>query len=182
MSLRPSILLSVLFIHLSCKSDKQSQIEVPDTKKVENISVDELPKKHNSLTKAQLNDFFPDYLGSHKRYNIFVIASETSAIASYGNFDNSYNYSLKDGIKNKSVVKNFELSYSSDLTGPEGTEYVKKVRDGYETIAFLQPDINRYSIDFIYNNRFRLVIEGPEKPDVLWTYFKMVDLKKLDNY
>lgn len=107
---------------------------------------------------------------------------ESLATASYGSFDNSYNYSLSDGIENTAIVKNFEATYQSKLIGPEGTQYIRQERNGYKTLAFLQPKINRYSIEFIYKNRFKLVLEGPEVPDILWSYIKEEDLKKLDNY
>ncbi|WP_111309955.1 hypothetical protein [Confluentibacter sediminis] len=177
------IFFSVFTMILSCKnevqtkakdtSNKNQQVEL-DKQKADNLNKDQL------LTKTQFNNFFPEYLGSHKRYNIFVLASEALATASYGDFSNTFNYSLADGIKNSAVIKNFELSYNSELKGPEGTEYIKKERDGHKTIAFLQPKINRYNIEFTYNNRFKLVIEGSEHPDLLWKYIKKEDLQKLN--
>ncbi len=182
------ILIIILSVFFSCKNGIKTS---DNTATKESISkpinaITPNSKKQQQplelLTKVQFNDFFPDYLGSNKRYNIFVMASEALATASYGDFKDTFNYSLTDGIKNTAVVKNFELSYTSDLKGPEGTEYIKMERDGYKTIAFLQPKINRYSIEFIYDNRFKLVIEGSEHPDVLWTYVKKSDLQKLDSY
>lgn len=182
------ILIIILSVVFSCKNGIKTS---DNTATKESISkpinaITPNSKKQQEplelLTKVQFNDFFPDYLGSNKRYNIFVLSAESMATAIYGDFKNSINYSLTDGAKKSAVVKNFDTSYASRLIGPEGTEYIKKERDGFKTIAFLQPKINRYNIEFIYNNRFKLVIEGYEHPDVLWSYVKKEDLEKLDSY
>ncbi|TCL68719.1 hypothetical protein EV196_101138 [Mariniflexile fucanivorans] len=66
--------------------------------------------------------------------------------------------------------------------GSVETEYVYAEHDGYKTIAFLQPNIKRNNIRFIYNNRFRISIEGPDSADVLWSYIDFENLKKLDQF
>ena len=104
---------------------------------------------------------------------------EPMATAGYGSFDSSYNYSVNDCIKDDSIIKNFEMSYNAEQIGPEGTEYIIKERDGYKTIAFLQPNIKRYNIQFVFNNCFNIVLEGPEHPDVLWSY---IDFEKLNTF
>ena len=183
------VFLIFLFVMIcSCKNEKQSNSEIS----IENIDR-ELPnqKENNSknehqkitpLSKAEFEAFFPEYLGSNKRFNIFVYPGEPMATASYGSFDSSYNYSVFDAAKDNSVIKNFEMSYNAEQIAPEGTEYIVKERDGYKTIAFLQPNIKRYDIQFVYKNRFKIVLEGPEHADALWSYIKKSDLEKLDNY
>lgn len=173
---KSTLLLIVLFtIASACKNDSATPTESTKekllTSKKVNSTVKKAPKI-KSLNKEQLSTFFPDYLGSHKQFDIFAYAQESLATASYGSFDNSYNYSLSDGIENTAIVKNFEATYQSKLIGPEGTQYIRQERNGYKTLAFLQPKINRYSIEFIYKNRFKLVLEGPEVPDILWSYIK----------
>ena len=158
---------------VSCKNEVQSKADSSAEKKpTELTQINRSKQQVQPLTKAQFSAFFPEYLGSHKRYNVHVSAPEAMATASYGDFKNTFNYSLVDGAKKKAVLKNFETAYHSDLKGPEGTEYIKKERDGFRTIAFLQPNIKRYTIEFIYKSRFRLFLEGSEHPDVLWSYIK----------
>jgi hypothetical protein len=183
------IILICLFLSFtSCKNENNTKSVLP--KKLQQI---ELPKqkvndslkrnlKEEPLNKEQLSDFFPDYLGSNKRFDIFMVSGDAMAVASYGSFESNYNYSILDGVKNKIAIENFEISYNTNLKTPEGTEYIKKEREGFKTIAFLQPNISRNNIQFIYKNRFKLVIEGPDHPDVLWSYIKKEDLKKLDTY
>lgn len=173
---------------LSCKNETKEETKVTNqSQKIElpkqksNDSKKEQPKK-TPLSKTQFEAFFPDYVGSNKRLSIFVYPGEPMATASYGSFDSSYNYSVYDGIKDNSVIKNFDTSYNAKHIAPEGTEYVLKERDGYKTIAFLQPKISRYDIQFVYNNRFKIVLEGPEHPNVLWSYIKKEELQKLDKY
>lgn len=182
----------ILYLFLMCVSCKN---EVPSNTNRDNTTSEKLQggvnkqaventntvtKKRSVVTKAQFDNFFPLYLGSHKRYNVFVLATEALATASYGDFSDTYTYSLADGIKNDAIIKNFKLSYTSELIGPIGTEYIKKERDGHKTIAFLQPKINQYTIEFIYKDRFKLVMEGSEPPNILWTYITKEDLQKLD--
>ena len=176
------ILLSVFVLVLSCKKDVQTQTEISNKPQIEVSNLKKESKNIQALTKDQLMTFFPEYIGSNKRFNIFIIPRESMGTASYGSFDSSYNYSINDCVKDDSVIKNFEVSYNASYNAPEGTEYVIKERDGFKTIAFLQPKINRYDIQFVYKNRFKLVLEGPEHPDVLWSYIKQEDLEKLDNY
>jgi len=176
------ILLSVFALVSSCKKEAQTPTEVSNNPQVEVSKPAKESKNFQTLSKDQLTAFFPEYVGANKRFNIFIIPRESMGTASYGSFDSSYNYSINDCIKDDSVIKNFEVSYNASYNAPEGTEYVIKERDGFKTIAFLQPKINRYDIQFVYKNRFKLVLEGPEHPDVLWSYIKQEDLEKLDNY
>ena len=138
------------------------------------------------LTKEQANDFFPKQIGDYKLINVYDKLLKTNGIASgtyiKGNdYNSSLTYTLEDGNrKGSAILKNFEDGYKSTAKGPKGTEYIRKERDGYKTIAFLQNNINRYSLSFIYNQRFKLSLEGVEKPDELWTYFKKEDVQKLN--
>lgn len=146
------------------------------------ISEDSEPK--TLLTEGQFNDFFPKEIGDYKLTNVSVLMSSAIASALYveGNdYDHTMTYSLEDGYrKGSAIIRNFEDSYNLKLQGPAGTEYIYKERDGYKTIAFLQPNINRNDIRFIYNNRFRLTLDGIEDVSTLWSYFKKEDLQKLN--
>jgi hypothetical protein len=182
------ILLSFFLCLSACKNETKSndnleskkyKIELPKQKV--NDSKNENQKKI-PLSKAQLEVFFPENIGSNKRFSVFVIPGESMATASYGSYQSSYSYSVKDAIKDDSVIKNFEISYNANYNAPKGTEFIIKERSGFKTIAFLQPEIKRYDIQFVYKNRFKIVLEGPEHPDVLWSYIKKSDLEKLDNY
>lgn len=182
-----SMLISLFLCLSACKNDKTfnndtanktSKKELP---KQEVGNPENVKQKKTAITKAQFEAFFPQYIGSHKRFNVFIYPEELMATASYGSFDNSYNYSVYDAITDNSIIKNFEMSYNAKQIAPEGTEYIVKEREGYNTIAFLQPKIERYDIRFVYNNRFRVVLEGPEYPDILWSFIKKSDLEKLAN-
>jgi hypothetical protein len=175
------ILISLFFSSTSCKQENKTENSHPKELQ-QTIDSKKKSLKGAPLTKEQLSDFFPDYLGSNKRFDIFVVSGDAMATASYGSFQSNYNYTISDGLKNKSTIGNFEISYKADHKAPEGIEYIKKEREGFKTIAFLQPDISRNSIQFIYKSRFKLVLEGPDHPDVLWSYIKKEDLKKLDAY
>jgi hypothetical protein len=104
------------------------------------------------------------------------------ATGGYGPLNSQYNFSIEDGAGSKAIVKNFFNTYSQHLIGSSGNEYVYKERDGYKTIAFLQPKINRNQISFIYNNRYRITLEGSDDVDALWKYIDFENLKKLDQH
>ena len=131
-------------------------------------------KKKAPLTGEQLLAIIPEHingnakLGEH-RYE----ASSQAANGAYGSFDSPYNFWIEDGSGSKAIVRNFFDSL---------TEYVYQERDGYKTVAFLQPKIKRNQISFIYNDRFRISLEGSDSPDDLWSYIDFENLKKLDQY
>lgn len=139
-----------------------------------------------TLSKEEFIDFFPKQIDNYKLKGVSVFMSSTLASGLYIQ-DNDYNtsmtYSLEDGNrKNSAVIRNFEDAFALEGKGPVGTEYIYKVREGYKTIAFLQPDIKRNEIRFVYDNRFRISLEGTADVQTLWSYIQKEDLQKLDNY
>jgi hypothetical protein len=177
---------------MSCQTDKKqdSNLKANAEKQVTTNEKSNTPSKdlnsNKILTEAQFKDFFPEEIGGYKLVNVSVLTSSGLASAMYikGNdYNHSLNYSLEDGNrKGSAIIRNFEDSYNLKTQGPAGTEYVYKERDNYKTIAFLQPQIKRNDIRFIYNNRFRLTLEGTEDIETLWNYFKKEDLQKLNNH
>lgn len=178
-------LIFTVFVFFSCNNEAQinsGQGEMVSIQKTSESVSAEAP----ALTKNEVENFFPKQMGDYKLFNVDVslLKSKGTASGTYikGNdYDHNLTYTLEDGNrKGSAILKNFEDGYKSTAKGPAGTEYLRKERNGYKTIAFLQHNIHRYSISFIYNQRFRLSLEGVEKPDVLWTYFKKEDLQKLN--
>ncbi|QTY28079.1 hypothetical protein [Flavobacterium sp. CS20] len=182
-------LFSLLLCLSSCKDEtKQEHKDSNQSHQVELPKQTANNQKKETLTKEQAGNFFPKQIGDYKLINIEDNLLKTNGIA-FGmyikgnDYDHSLTYTLEDGNrKGSAILKNFEDAYKTTAKGPEGTEIFRKERNGYKTIAFLQHNINRYSISFIYNQRFRLSLDGVEKPDVLWTYFKKEDLQKLNTY
>ncbi|MDP5081300.1 MAG: hypothetical protein NWP87_01500 [Winogradskyella sp.] len=183
-------ILTLFVLTISCQSNKSEEIsdlsnlekETRSQKNDNNLSKDLQSK--TTLTKQQFNDFFPKEIGAYKLINVSVLMSSGFGGATYIK-DNDYNtsmtYSLEDGNrKNSAITRNFEVSYNMKAKGPEETEYIYTERDGYKTIAFLQSKINRNDVRFVYNNRFRITLEGTDLPDKLWLYINFDNLKKLD--
>tara|TARA_R110002012_G_scaffold320402_2_gene543948 strand:+ start:57370 stop:57951 length:582 start_codon:yes stop_codon:yes gene_type:complete len=140
-------------------------------------------KKKTPLTGIQLVPVLPEQIKSHKKIGEHRFeASNQIAQGMYGSFESPYNFWIEDGSGSRAIVRNFFDSFKLKNQGPEGTEYVYTEHDGYKTIAFLQPKIKRNTIKFIYNNRFRISIEGSDTADVLWSYIDFENLKKLDQY
>lgn len=184
------ILIISLFI-LACGSDAEktkrtitSAIENTNKKSAENEKkgIKKILNKKDRLTKEQLQELFPEMIGPHKKYSVYVAPGESVASGTYGDLKKPFNYSISDGAGSSAIVENFNLTYLSDLKGPEGTEYIKKERGNFKTLAFNQPSLQLSNITFIYNDRFRITLEGPESPDKLWEYIDLENLKKLDKY
>lgn len=140
-------------------------------------------KKLTPLTEDQLLAVVPETLnGNQKLGEHSALASNQLASGMYGSTQSPYTFSIQDGSGPMAIVRNFFDSYKIKGNGPEGTEYMYTEHGGYKTIAFLQPKIKQNQISFIYNNRFRISLLGPDSADALWSYIDFENLKKLDPY
>ena len=138
-------------------------------------------KKLTPLSSKELLPFLPECLNKLANFSMYAYpGNQQMATGSYGSLDNAYNFSIEDGAGSKAIVRNFFDSYKVKLQGPPQTQYIFTKRDSYKTIAFLQPTINRNQISFIYNNRFKITLEGVDSADTLWSYLEFENLKKLD--
>lgn len=186
--------LAVLVLMVSCQSNKKEAVSSNSTIEKENtsqekdmVSSKDLQSK-TIISDHQFGDFFPKEIGAYKLIEVTesTVLSSTITSAFYvkgDNMKNNMEYSVEDGQKKgSSVLKDFDISYTYQNKGEGETEYIYKERDGYKTIAFLQPEENRNEIRFIYNQRFSIVLNGTDDADTLWTYIKEEDLKKLDTY
>jgi hypothetical protein len=180
-----TILIFIVFVFFSCNNKAQTNSGRGEMVLIQKTSESVSAEAH-ALTKNEVELFFPKQLGDYRLFNVDVSLLKSKGTASgiyirENDYDHSLSYTLEDGNrKGSAILKNFEDGYKSTTKGPKGTEYIRKERNGYKTIAFLQHNINRYTVSFIYNQRFLLSLEGVEKPDVLWSYFEKEDLQKLN--
>ncbi|MCK0157031.1 hypothetical protein MWU65_07550 [Cellulophaga sp. F20128] len=141
-------------------------------------------KKKAPLTEAQLAIILPKEINGNAPVGEFGL-KVTNQLAS-GMYQpigkKGYSFFIQDGAGSSAIVRNFFTSFKTKPQGPPQTEYIYSERDGYKTIAFIQSKIKRNSIGFVYNNRFKISIEGPDDVDVLWTYIDFENLKKLNKY
>ena len=193
-------LLSLMLLIVSCKettkeaenatisSAIENAKEEVSSKSIQDGESDQLDykalKKKTPLTNDQLFAVLPKDINGNKPIGDYALqVSRQLTSGMYGPIGKlGYNFFIQDGVGSKAIVRNFFNSYITKPQGPPQTEYVYLKRDGYKTIAFLQPDIKRNYIRFIYNNRFEITLEGPDSADVLWTYIDFENLKKLDKY
>lgn len=140
-------------------------------------------KKKTPLTDEQILAVLPEHINGTKIIGEYARQAKLQeASGMYGSAQSPYTFWIIDGTGSKVVVRNFYDSLKFKNQGPEGTEYVFQERDGYKTIAFLQPKIKQNQISFIYNNRFKIALIGPDNADALWSYIDFENLKKLDQY
>jgi hypothetical protein len=140
-------------------------------------------KKKTPLTNDQLFAILPKDINGNKPTNNYALQISSQLTSGmYGPVGKNYSFFIQDGTGSSVIVRNFFDSYKIKSQGPPQREYIYAERDGYKTIAFLQPTIKRNEIRFVYNNRFRITLEGPEPADMLWSYIDFENLKKLDHY
>ncbi|MCK0132584.1 hypothetical protein MWU59_13835 [Flavobacteriaceae bacterium F08102] len=141
-------------------------------------------KKKVPLTEAQLAHILPKDINGNTPIGEFGL-KVTKQVAS-GMYlpmgKKGYRFFVEDGAGSSAIVRNFFTTYKTQPQGPPQTEYVYTERDGYKTIAFLQHKIARNSIGFLYNNRFKISLEGPDDVATLWRYIDFENLKQLDQY
>lgn len=138
-------------------------------------------KKKTPLTNEQLFAALPQQINDKKPLNEYALQSSPQlASGMYGTTSSPYNFFIQDGVGSSAIVRGFYDALKFKNKGPEGTEFIYKERDGYKTIAFLQPNINRNFIRFIYEERFQITLEGPDSVEDLWSYIDFENLKKLD--
>ncbi len=165
---------------LSAIENEKSKVEDDSLQDRENEANKAL-KNQIAFTSKELLPFLPELVNNHKKINGYAYPDSVQLVTgSYGSAENIYNFSIEDGAGSKAIVRNFFYSYKIKNQGPPQTEYIFLERDGYKTIAFMQPKIKRNQISFIYNNRFLISIEGPDSDIVLWSYIDFENLKKLD--
>ncbi len=140
-------------------------------------------KKKTPLTDEQLLAALPEHINGSTVLNEYARQAHLQeASGMYGSTQSPYTFWIMDGAGSKVVVRNFYDSFKLKNQGPEGTEYVFSEHDGYKTITFLQPKIKQNQISFIYNDRFKIALLGPDNADALWSYIDFENLKKLDAY
>ncbi|WP_339918257.1 hypothetical protein [Yeosuana marina] len=193
-------LLSLLLLLVSCKEnqkeEKNTTISTAIKKAQEEVLTNPLQitksekdiykalKKKTPLTNDQLFAILPKEIHGNKPIGDYALqVSSQLASGMYKPIGKKgYNFFIQDGVGSSAIIRNFFDSYKIKSHGPPQTEYVYVERAGYKTIAFLQPNIKRNDIRFVYNNRFRITLEGPDSADVLWSYIDFENLKKLDQY
>ena len=195
--------LSLLLLIISCKEnsneEKQTLEKTTISSTIENAQEEVLTnplqitktekalynalKKKTPLTSEQLLPIIPEHINGNKKIGKHRFeASNQVANGTYGAYNSPYNFWIEDGSGSRAIVRSFFDSFKIKNQGPEGTEYVYQDRDGYQTIAFLQPKIKRNQISFIYNNRFKISLLGSDNADTLWSYIDFENLKKLNQY
>jgi DNA-binding protein len=185
---------------ISCKENSKEENKTTISSAIENVEEEELTnplqitksekalykalKKKTPLTNDQLFAVLPKDIHGNKPIGDYAL--QVSSQLTSGMYKpigkKGYNFFIQDGVDSSAIIRNFFDSYKIKSQGPPQTEYIYSERAGYKTIAFLQPNIKRNDIRFVYNNRFRITLEGPDSADVLWSYIDFENLKKLDQY
>tara|TARA_R110000765_G_scaffold213296_2_gene318381 strand:+ start:1837 stop:2451 length:615 start_codon:yes stop_codon:yes gene_type:complete len=197
-------ILSLLLLIISCKEssieEKKTVDQTTISSAIENAQKEVLTnplqitksekalykalKKKIPLTNDQLFAVLPKDINGNKPVGDYAL--QVSSQLTSGMYKpigkRGYNFFIQDGVGSLAVVRNFFDSYKIQAQGPSETEYVYKEHYGYKTIAFLQPEIKRNYIRFIYNDRFEITLEGPDAADTLWSYIDFENLKKLDQF
>ncbi|WP_047414246.1 hypothetical protein [Cellulophaga sp. Hel_I_12] len=165
------------------KKDKETTIANPYQDGESQKALFKALKKKTPLTNEQLLAALPQHIHGNQPIGEYALQAQfQEASGMYGSAQRSYTFWIEDGSGSKAIVRNFYDALKFKNQGPEGTEYVFAEHDGYQTIAFLQPNIKQNQISFIYNNRFKISLLGSAAADTLWSYIDFENLKKLNQY
>lgn len=141
-------------------------------------------KEATPLSGEELAALLPETVNGQVRSNVYIYPGKQQMVAgTYGTTENTIHYTIADAAGSRSSqLVNFDQTYNEGDKTVNGNTFIMKERDGYRTIAFLQPKIRDNTISFLYAQRFRITLESHYTPDEMWGYVDREHLKKMDTY
>lgn len=176
------VLLTAIIFTISCK-DNSMQENKATVKSNKNILEQSSPKASEQLNsktplnKQELEDTFPIRIGDNERDFLNVSEDMATSEGAFGNGKIHFRISDAAGPLGSSVITLFNATYDLNENFPPTTLVEKKLRNGIKTRNRYETDTQDASIEFIYINRFHMLLTGKNiTPDELWTLFEF------DNY
>lgn len=186
------ILLPVSFLVINaCKNDQK---EVPNTKSiVDDIEKIITPSDQKALkgkiplTRQELEDTFPFRIGDFERDFLEVSEDMVTAEGAFGNGKIHLKIADSAGPLGNSLITMFNAIYESKEEKSTTVIWQNKPRNNIRTINRYETDAQNASIEFIYLNRFHMLLTGKKiTPDELWKLFEydnyISSLQVLDDY
>jgi hypothetical protein len=186
------ILLPAAFLALSaCKNDTKEVNKVNsivnDIEKIVTPSKQKALKNKVPLSKQELEDTFPFKIADYERDYLQVSDEMTTSEGAFGNGIIHLRIADAAGPLGKSLITMFNAIYESKEENSPTVRWQKKLRNNIKTINRYETDTQNASIEFIYINRFHVMLTGKNiTPDELWNLFEfdnyLSSLKVLDDF
>ncbi|PKP27024.1 MAG: hypothetical protein CVU03_00295 [Bacteroidetes bacterium HGW-Bacteroidetes-2] len=176
------ILLPVAFLVFNaCKNDQKeinkAKSIVDDIEKIMTPSDQKVLKEKIPLNRQELEDTFPFRIGDLERDFINVSGDMATSEGAFGNGKIHLKIADAAGPLGPSIITMFNAGYDLNEDFPPTTLVEKKLRNGIKTVNRYQTDNQDASIEFIYIDRFYMLLSAKKMtPDDLWNLFEF------DNY
>lgn len=120
-----------------------------------------------------MEDTFPFRIGNFERDFIQVSEDMATCGGSFGNGKIHLKIADAAGPLGMAIITMFNATYDLNENFSPTTLIEKKLRNGVKTVNLYKTDNQEASIEFIYINRFQVLLIGKKiTPDNLWELFQ----------
>lgn len=167
--------VSLLVLVILCVSCKNLTRQNGDTAKTENEALVKESSKINikGLNKKELEESFPLRIGNYQRD--FQHVSEDMATTEGAFGDGKIYLKIVDsyGPIGGSIITTFNALFDLKEEMQPATIIEKKLQNGTKTVNRYETDTENSSIEFIYQNRFHVLLTAKKMtPNELWNLFE----------
>ncbi len=176
------LICALAFIYLNaCKSEtKQNSVRETNNvteKAVKNSSSKKPVSEKIPLNKQELEDTFPFRIGNFERDFLEVSGDMATSKGAFGNGKIHLKIADAAGPLGTSLITMFNAIYESKKEKASTVIWQNKLRNNIKTLNRYETDTQNASIEFIYIERFHILLTGKKlTPDELWNLFEY------DNY
>lgn len=170
-----------LICFIACKSEPK-QTTAPEknntTEKAITKTTSQKPVSEKiPLNRQELEDTFPFRIADLERDFLNVSGDIATSEGSFGDAKIHLKIADAAGPLGPSIITMFNATYDLNEDFPPSTLVEKKLRNGIKTVNRYQTDNQDASIEFIYIDRFYILLSAKKMtPDELWQLFEF------DNY
>lgn len=166
------LLIAFLFV-VGCKDNQQiSNIKsAAKILEVNDAATKDLSSK-TPLTHQQFEAIFPLKIQNMERDFIMVSTEVSNVHGTFGEGKIDLKITDAAGAFGPGLITMFEAIYNASESSISTVVLTKKVRNNIKTIGTHHPDYNDGSMEFIYRNRFHVIINAKNMtPDDIWNLF-----------
>jgi len=166
---------------IACKAETKQTIVPEINSTIEKALIKSSDQKPVSekihLNRQELEDTFPFRIGDLERDFLQVSGDMATTEGAFGNGKIHLKIADAAGPLGNSLITMFNALFELIEENPPTIQVENKLRNGIKTINRYETDTQNASIEFIYINRFYMLLTGKKlTPDELWSLFDF------DNY
>ncbi len=171
----------LLYCFYACKSESKQTFVPEINNTIEKATIKPSSQKPVSkkipLNRQELEDTFPFRIADLERDFLNVSGDMATSEGSFGDAKIHLKIADAAGPLGPSIITMFNATYDLNEDFPPTTLVEKKLRNGIKTVNRYQTDNQDASIEFIYIDRFYMLLSAKKMtPDDLWQLFEF------DNY